>query len=134
MVLFLGTEAALDTTDFSPEAPAFYVGVPRESEAPVRRHFSTSRVYYLGSQTGCGCGFEYGDLDADAYPEAATSRQRLADLLRALLDAGHPAEVYACWSGDEAADADHRSRVRPEAVLDPAAVRERHHLVVTDSP
>ena len=145
MVLFLGTEAALDTTGWSEEAPAFYVGEPEEREASVRKHFNTSRVYYLGSHTGCGCGYEFGQDPAwydwaasdpeaaDADPDGPTSRQSLAALLRSLLDAGHPVELYALWSGDEDTPPDHRSRIRPEAVLDPATVLEGHHLVVTDT-
>ena len=148
MVLYLGTEATLDTTTMSTESPAFYVGEPDEREAAVREHFSASRAYYLGSHTGCGCGFEFGadpewlawarsDPEALGYdpdPDGPASRQSLADLLRALVDAGHPVELFACWSGDDDVPPGHRSRIRPDAVLDPATVLEGHHLVVTDAP
>lgn len=134
MVLYLATDAHLETTEFSREAPAFYVGALSAHEGAVRERVEAPQVYYLGSQTACGCGFEYGSLDADVYPEGADSRRQLVALLRSLLDAGHTAEIYACWSGDEAEPATHHRRVQPNALLDPASLDERHHLVVTDAP
>lgn len=145
MVLFLGTDAQLETSEFSPEAPAFFVGSVSEHESVVHQQFSTPHVYHLGSHTMCGCGFGYGQ-DPEFYtwaarfpeqasldPEEATSRRQLVEYLQALVKAGHTAEVYACWSGDEAEPPDHRSKISPEAFSDPASVRERHHLIVIDA-
>lgn len=145
MVLFLGTDADLEPTEFSPENPAFYVGPLSEHEASVCRHLGGDHVYFLGSHTLCGCGFGYGqdpeyytwaaqfqDED-DVDPKERVSRRQLADFLHALVDDGHDVDVYACWSGDEGEPPNHQSRVSPEAFLDPASVRERHHLVVTSS-
>lgn len=134
MALYLGTDAQLETTEFSPEDPAFYVGTLSAYEDAVHERIEAPHVYYLGSQTACGCGFEYGSLDADVYPEGAASRSQLAVLLRSLLDAGHTAEIYACWSGDEAKPATHHRRIPPEALLYPDSLEERHHLIVTDTP
>ena len=155
MVLYLGTDAQLETMEFSPENPAFYVGtlvsfyttpaLASETEDAVRKHLSEPHVYTLGSHTSCGCGFGYGQNpewyawaaefpdQVDQDPDEPVARRQLADFLHSLLEADHTAEVYACWSGDEDQPPDHRSRVQPEAFLNPSAVQERHHLVVASS-
>ena len=126
MVAFLGTDAVLDTTAFSPDAPAFYVGRPSPHEHAVRTRFGASHVYVLGSHTGCGCGFGFGETYADEHvdPDEADSRRQLADRLRTLVEAGHAAEVYVCWSGDEAAPPVRRLSLTPDAFLEPARIAE----------
>jgi hypothetical protein len=69
-----------------------------EREAAIRVRFSHPHVYYVGSHTGCGCGFGAGD------PANADSRQRtIADLVGLLSEAAGdaPFEILTCWEGDE---------------------------------
>ena len=148
MVLFLGTDAELTTSEWSQQEPTFFIGAPSEGEAPVRRHFSTPNVYVLGAHTGCGCGYGYGqdpewyawaaefpeEADPDPDPLEPVSRRQLADFLRQLVDEGHTVDVYACWSGDEAQQSAGSLLLTPEAFLDPSCIREGDFAVVTASP
>ncbi|MEO0560231.1 MAG: hypothetical protein AAF170_18855 [Bacteroidota bacterium] len=156
MVLYLGTDAQLETTEFSPDAPAFYIGTPSahwvtpgiasETEAAVREHFSTPHVYYLGSHMNCGCGFGYG-LDPEWYewaaefpdqvdldPQEAISRRQLVELLQSLVEAKHNVEVFVSEGSFLNEPPDYRNQVSPEAFLDPASVLNGHLLAVTGEP
>jgi len=94
---------------------------PVAADNPVRRHFSSPHVTYVGSHEGCGCGFNSGvlefegflsvadvlplleamnDEERDSFHAEQRSRERLEALITASLREG-PVEVYACWAGDE---------------------------------
>lgn len=113
-------------------------------DSPVRAHFGTACVSYVGAHDGCGCGynsdaFVYGELEspdevrslvgAMSEQERAeleadqASRERLSALVGEASRTGD-VEVYACWGGDEAhahaeicaVEASYfRSRMRPRA-------------------
>ena len=136
MVLYLGSDAALPTSEWAAERPACTVGAPRPSERVVRRHFAKAHVRYLGSHTGCGCGFGFGFGVAEGDPvegdaAEAASRRWLAELVGGLVEAEGEVELYACWSGDEALDAVERTRLQPGDLLDVEAVREGTFAVVS---
>lgn len=110
--------------------------------SPVRAHFGTACVSYVGAHDGCGCGynsdpFVYDELESPeevrtlagalSHEELAefeadqASRERLSALV-ALASRTGDVEVYACQAGDEAlapaeihaVEASHfRSRMRP---------------------
>lgn len=153
MVLYLGTDAQLETRVFSPENPAFYVGAPsahwvnlaiaKEKEASVRNHFSTPNLYYIGSHLDCGCGFGYGQ-DPEWYewaaefpdqfdldPQEVVSRHQLVALLRSLVEAKHKAEIFVSEGSFLHEPPDYRSQVSPEAFLHPATIQNGHLLTVT---
>jgi hypothetical protein len=95
-------------------------------------------VYYVGSHESCGCGFQYGEYagfeeEAD-LPEKRESRRRLAGFLAVALQHQAEVEVFACWSGDEAAEPEHCGRVRPaDLVGHRTFFRERELLVVSEA-
>jgi hypothetical protein len=133
MVLFLGSDTDLATSEWSKEDPACYVGRLEPYEEPVRKHFSKKHVRYLGSHLHCGCGFgfEYDNTDGEE-PENAASRTWLVSLLRQLVDAEGEVEVYSCWSGDEADEIVERVRVVPEDLADVAALGEGTFALVSN--
>lgn len=133
LVLFLGTETPLETSGWSKETPAFYVGNIALGEVPVRQHFNKPLVYYLGSHTQCGCGFDYDSSYAEARGDEADdleSRRQLVKLLRSLTEGEGEVEVFACWSGDEAEEVIERKRVRPEDLFDRRILDEGHFLTI----
>jgi hypothetical protein len=67
-------------------------------EAGAREKFSYRHVYYVGSHTGCSCGFSAGD-PANDRARASTTADLVALLRAAPGDA--PFELWACWEGDE---------------------------------
>jgi hypothetical protein len=138
MVVYVASDYPLPTWPFDRVRPGFHVAELSEHETPVRRHFSKPFVYYVGSHESCGCGFQYGEYegfedDAD-LPEKRESRRRLAEFLAVALQHQPTVEVFACWSGDEAAEPEHRGRIRPaDLVGERTFFREKELLVVSEN-
>jgi hypothetical protein len=141
MMVYVASDHALPTTLAWDQAnPGFHViELPADREA-VRGQFSKPFVYYTGSHEGCGCGFqcdggyEGAEEDADLLLVRRESRSRLADFLSVALQRQPEVELFACWDGDEAAEPEHRGRVRPAALLrERPSFRERELLVVSET-
>ena len=108
--VYFAAAAPLGTIDWTPEHPVFNVAGLTEHEEPVRRQFSQPHIYYLGSHTRCGCGFQ---ADGDGDPAAGgRSRAALAAYVGAARRMG-PAELFVCWEGDYAVAPGQRLRLMP---------------------
>ena len=115
--VYLATAAPLETIDWAPEHRAFNVAGLTAHEEPVRRQFSQPHLYYLGSHSRCGCGFQ---AEGDGDPAAGKrSRAALAAYVGAARRMG-PAELFVCWDGDYASAPERRLRLTP-AELESAA-------------
>lgn len=80
-------------------------------EERVRRQFSKTNVYYVGSHTGCGCGFIGDDPD----PEDVAARAQSVRAFVAYLDAQLPVddlELFTCWEGAQAKAPQRRLELR----------------------
>jgi hypothetical protein len=97
------------------------------TESAVRTHFTKPHIYFLGSHTGCSCGFQYGLYGREDEDRAGREsvRQLGAYLFSAVARAG-PIEVYACWDGDEAEPDRDRATMTP---ADFSGDAERFELV-----
>jgi hypothetical protein len=137
LLVFIASEYELPTLSWDQEQPRFHVTELTERDEPVRSKFSKPHVYYAGSHEGCGCGFQYGEYDG--FEEEANlldmqnSRRRLAEYLVVALQHQSAVELFACWDGDQAAEPDHRSRIRPADLLKGRTFfQEREFLVVAE--
>jgi hypothetical protein len=81
------------------ELATFLVRPLERREADVRQQFSKPHVYYIGSYTGCGCGFSPDDPSGTAK-RAETIAALLAYLDREAPD--HEVELFTCWEGAQA--------------------------------
>jgi len=77
------------------------------ADAWVRNVLSKPYVMYVGSHTGCSCGFAFGLIeprtDAEAEEEAR-GRQSVAalrELLETRLAGAREVQLLACWAGNE---------------------------------
>src|SRR5262245_2730047 len=137
MMVYIASDYALPTLAWEQTRPRFHVTELSERDEPVRRQFSKPYVYYAGSHEGCGCGLQFGEYPG--YEEAdladkQESRRRFAEFLSVALQHQPVVEVYACWDGDQAAEPDHRGRVRPADLLrDRTFFRERELLAVSEA-
>jgi hypothetical protein len=132
-MLYLASAVPLKTSEFSAESPGFYVGEISPEEKAVRVHFSKPFVYFLGSHTNCGCGFDYNPEYSEGesgQPTSATSRRALSALLHALTKR-EDVEVFACWSGDETAEVVARKQASPHDFLDRRVLGEGYLVSVT---
>ncbi|MBI3267554.1 MAG: hypothetical protein HYZ53_00920 [Planctomycetes bacterium] len=123
LMVWVGSTEALSADDYLrdlPEAAYFRIeAIP--TSAPVRAHFSSRHVTYVGSHQGCGCGFNSDEytfrgfaLVADVvsllsamsqkergdFDSSQLSRRRIYDLVGQALRGG-PVELFCCWAGEE---------------------------------
>src|SRR6267154_4922812 len=113
-VLYAGTSSPLPRKRWQQDAPGLSVESLTERDVPVKAHFSTPEVQYIGSTSGCGCDFPHATLQNGGWPEIGyvehleqdaervaidtRNREALVDLLR---DSGdRVVELYGIWDGD----------------------------------
>jgi hypothetical protein len=60
-VLCLGSDLQVPTSEWTRDNPGFCVQEFEENDRDVKQNFSKPYVYYLCSDEGCGCGFEFDD-------------------------------------------------------------------------
>jgi hypothetical protein len=111
----------------------------REEHAPVARHFTLPEVQYIGSDTGCGCGFPNRSLIGDQWtgdpeseeadPEAIANLQALAALLE---ESGEKKiELYGIWLStkeDFERDAIGEEGISLFTILEPSFQFKERHL------
>ena len=136
MMVYIASDYPLPTSAWDGARPGFHVAELSERDRPVRRRFSRPCVYYVGSHEGCGCGFQYGQYegieeDPEQLVAAKASRQRLSEFLAVALQHQSELELFACWDGDQAAEPEHRGRIRPSDLRgDRTHFREKELLTV----
>lgn len=114
MVLYAAADAPLpEIPERTPPAP-LSSRLIRDAEEAVRQHFTKPYVYFLGSHTGCSCGFQYGEY-VEEDSEGRESVRRLGGYLAAAVEQLGQVEVYACWDGEEAEPVEEREVVTPAA-------------------
>jgi hypothetical protein len=136
MMFYLASDYPLPTLAWDESRPGFHVAELTDRDEPVRRQFSKPCVYYAGSHEGCGCGFQYGEYESDSAELAATreSRRRLAEFVAIALQHQSEVELFACWDGDQAAEPEHRGRMRPaDLARDPVYFQEKELLVISET-
>lgn len=122
LVLYMASDRDRPTIPWDKSAPRFHVTDDEPAAQEARTHFTKKRVYYLGSDNGCGCGFrQESDWVIDKPEEQASKRdnqQRLHDYLAACLEDEEFVELFSCWSGDEAENCELRRDVPLRALID----------------
>jgi hypothetical protein len=137
MVVYVASDYPLPTRAWDASCPRFHVTELDERGVPVRGRFTKPRVYYVGSHERCGCGFQFGEYEGfeaeDDLPQKQQSRRLLAEFLAVALQHQAEVELFACWSGDEGQEPEHRGRVRPADLLQTRTFfRERELLIVSE--
>ncbi len=122
MMVYIAADTSLPIIEWQYEKSVFSVTELLKGEECVRKQFTKSFVYYLGSYEGCGCGFSYGDEYGDEPIEdeddlkrdiaARESVRQLSEYLSYVVKSGL-IELYACWDGDQEANVEERLNVTP---------------------
>lgn len=110
-------ELPLIATDNPP--PSLSVRELTLEEAVVRNVFSQPYVYFVGSYTGCSCGFDYATGDK-LEVDGRESVRRLREYLQAASQSATSIALFACWDGDEANGASERVEVPLDFFADDA--------------
>lgn len=108
LAIYLASSQELPRIDWNEEKPTFHViPLPKNAEA-VRKHFRTEYVYYVGSEQGCSCAFNY-EHESDSIIE-------LRNYLRNALICVDQIEMFVCQSGTESAERKHAIIVSPDRI------------------
>jgi hypothetical protein len=110
----------------------------KEEEAPLARHFTLPEIQYIGSDTGCGCGFPNRSWVMEQWtgepeneepePEGTANLQALATLLEECGEKN--IELYGIWlgrDGDFTKEALREERISLATILQPRfSFKERY--------
>lgn len=101
LAVYVASDQPLPVVAWDEAAPDFYIKQYQGRFQPLR-HVTKPYHYYVGSHTGCGCGFLYDGV-SEGIAEYETIRRMYQRLARYLTDvtAGAPVELFICWGGDE---------------------------------
>ena len=97
MVVYLAADSSLPLIAWDEQNPAFNVTELSEYEQSVRGQFHKPYVYYLGSYTGCSCGFS---PDSNGGAELAIKSQEALISYVAQAATSGAVELFVCWEGD----------------------------------
>ena len=122
LALYLVTDRPVPTRPLRRDQPDFWVGPPTdEVTEALAVLYPDRRFYYLGSLSGCSCGFAGRPFMDRLHPDeedraAIQSRVKLHAFLQreGLL----PARLYCTWEGDQGTPPDDVVRARHDRLLD----------------
>ena len=108
LALYLAASQELPVIAWNETKPAFHViRLPKGAE-DVRKHFRSEYAYYVGSQQGCSCAFNY-EHEYDSIVE-------LRNYLRNALICLDEVEMFTCQTGGEEHDTQHALTTSPEGI------------------
>jgi hypothetical protein len=137
MVVYIASLAPLPLVPWQQDAPAFNVTELTAGESKVCRHFSLPNIRQAGSHTSCGCGFnearEYPEVHDDPVAERADALESSVHLAQYICK-HRVAQVYSCWSGDEAEPREFERTIAPDVLVSERFFfRERELLTIEHS-
>lgn len=116
LVVYLASDQPLPFIAWDENTPAFHVTEVREAELKVRQQFKKPHLYYLGSHTGCGCGFDdaqNNERNVDEHAATERTLNALGAYLAAAVATAGTLELYSCWDGDQGTQPDCRLELSP---------------------
>ena len=134
-VLYMASERVRPSIKWDDAHPAFYVSSDDLDCIRAKEQFKKQSVHYLGSDNGCGCGFQReNDWLNDDPKERESKREnqrRLAAYITECLHDEESVELYGCWSGDEGASpVRHREIGVGELLAEQFFFIEKEHVTV----
>jgi hypothetical protein len=115
MMFYAAADAPLPVIAQTTPPAAFSVEPIVAVDEGVRAQFTKPHVYFLGSHSGCSCGFKYG-VGGDDDDFGRESVAQLSHYLAENVAAAGPIELFACWDGDQAEPATERLTVSVGAI------------------
>ncbi len=124
--LFAGTSRPLPRSEWIKDGPLVKVRDLDESDVWTRAFFTKPEIQYIGSDTGCSCGFPtvmqdgYGNwpyyLDPVSDADVIASDKMVCEELYQLLSSvdENDIELYGIWAGNEGKE----PLIREEIALD----------------
>jgi|688.fasta_scaffold330524_3 hypothetical protein len=116
-----------------------------DRDLPVKAHFKNPHIYYVGSDTHCGCGFRNASYQNGCWPEeewqpegdtsqiaAQPNHERLVQFIHRYLSEPTTFEFYGMWEGDFTDPSLSDQTIPLDRLLDLSFYfRDRGHYTVT---
>jgi len=129
-VFYAGTIKPIPRREWQKESTQLAVESLTDRDAPIRVHFNSPKVQYIGSTSRCGCDFPHAILQGGEWPtyflgleEDATklasdrfNREALFDLLEKTGET--TVELYGIWDGNFAESPKARESISLGRILD----------------
>jgi hypothetical protein len=129
-VLYAGTTKPIPRRDWQKDSTNLAVESLTDRDAPIRIHFSSPEVQYIGSTSRCGCDFPHAILQGGEWPtyflgleedviklaSNRFNREALVDLLKKTDETA--IELYGVWDGNFAEPPKARETISLERILD----------------
>ena len=129
-VLYAGTTKPIPRREWQKDSSNLAVESLTDRDAPIRMHFSSPEVQYIGSTSRCGCDFPHAILQGEEWPtyflgleEDATklasyrfNREALVDLMKKTNE--KTVELYGLWDGNFLEPPKARESISLERILD----------------
>jgi hypothetical protein len=129
-VLYAGTIKPIPRREWQKESTQLAVESLTDRDAPIRVHFHSPEVQYIGSTSRCGCDFPHAILQGGEWPtyflgleDDATklasdrfNRGALVDLLKQSDE--KTIELYGLWDGNFLEPPKARESISLERILD----------------
>lgn len=118
-VVYIAADKELPLITEGDPPPPLSVRELTADEAVVRGVLTQPFVYFVGSYTGCSCGFDYA-AGADLEADGRSSVRRFREYLEAVVPNVGSLAIFPCWDGDEANGASEHVEVSSEFFADDA--------------
>ena len=118
LAFYVAGREALPLIAWNRHTPGFYVEAIEGDDEVVRRQFTLSHVYYVGSHEGCGCGFFKEGEVGEELGRVQENYRRLAEYLRQAQKQGGDLELFTCWEGDQGRSPGYRETLTPADLED----------------
>jgi hypothetical protein len=130
-VLYMASDKERPLVSWDEARRGFHV---RPWDGVALPHLTKPHIRYLGSDQGCGCGFQHVPLSMIEEEEQRTivknNQEGLARYLRDCLADEESIELFTCWYGDESQPLEHRRKIRVGELLEDDFGFEEKELIV----
>ncbi len=122
LAIYIASDEPLPLIVWNEQSPSFHVIDLSEHEQIVRKQFSSPYVYYVGTNEGCGCAFNYGreypdyEDDPEELKAAEESVARLVDYLSDVVSKVGSVQVFSCWEGEGGKSPEDVREVTPDEI------------------
>ena len=109
-VLYIAADRPLPLIPWEPNADCVHTDNVPDSDTAIYSHFTRRHVYFVGSDTHCGCGYRNASYQNGSWPEeewrpdddtrhitAQPNHERLVRLVREHLAGEESFELYGAW-------------------------------------
>jgi hypothetical protein len=121
--LYLGTDTECTTSEWKEKEIFFYLEDLRDVDIEIKKKFSKSNVYYVGSWQGCSCGYfcspEYAETESDLEEINYTKKSiiKFVEFTKQKLKEESKLEIYLCWEGDQYLEPKRKYTTTPDKLI-----------------